>query len=141
MSPGAVSERIHRLEAAGAIRGYSADVDPRAFGFTMEVIVGLQVTQGERIEGTISTLLEAPEVVDVAMVSGQWDLMIRALIRDNEHLRRFVLDVIWTTPGFRKSETMMVLESHGRRFGAGGVAGLAGHGKDGRLSGAVDSGD
>ena len=42
LSASAVARRQRGLEEAGVIRGYSADIDPAAFGFTTTVVV--QVT-------------------------------------------------------------------------------------------------
>ncbi len=35
LSAPAVAERLVRLEESGTIRGYRADIDPRALGFTL----------------------------------------------------------------------------------------------------------
>ena len=42
----AVGERLARLEEAGVIRGYHADVDPRALGYELSVI--LRIRPGRR---------------------------------------------------------------------------------------------
>ena len=116
MSAGAVSERVSRLEASGAIRGYHAEVDARAVGYSMRVLVALQTAQGMSLDDTMDALLSAPEVIEVMVVSGQWDFVVLAQVRDHEHLRDLVVGGLWSTPGFRHSETMLVLE---RRDGEG----------------------
>jgi DNA-binding Lrp family transcriptional regulator len=116
MSAGAVSERVSRLEASGAIRGYHAEVDGRAVGYSMRVLVALQTAQGMSLDDTMAALLSAPEVIEVMVVSGQWDFVVLAQVRDHEHLRDLVVGGLWSTPGFRHSETMLVLE---RRDGEG----------------------
>jgi len=76
MSPGAVSERVTRLEESGVIRGYHADVDPAALGYEMQVVVGLQTDQGPEVTETIKALLAVPEVTSVSVVTGTWDLLV-----------------------------------------------------------------
>src|SRR5689334_19383130 len=39
LSAPAVAERLTRLEQAGVIRGYRADVDPRALGYALDVVL------------------------------------------------------------------------------------------------------
>ena len=39
ISPPTVAERLTRLESAGVIRGYHADVDPVAAGYSLTAIV------------------------------------------------------------------------------------------------------
>jgi DNA-binding Lrp family transcriptional regulator len=115
MSPGAVSERITRLENAGVIRGYHADVDPVALGLSLHVIIGLQIQQEPSLDDIIAVLLKIPEVVGVHVVSGQLDLIVIAQVRDSDHMRELVLDRLWRTPGFRHSETMLILDSYEKR--------------------------
>jgi Lrp/AsnC family leucine-responsive transcriptional regulator len=110
MSAGAVSDRIARLEANEVIRGYRADVSPAALGYAMRVIVGLQTEQGTSVEETMEALLRAPEVIEVSMVSGAWDFVVLAQVRDHDHLRELIVQGLWGAPGFRHSETMIVLE-------------------------------
>jgi DNA-binding Lrp family transcriptional regulator len=112
MSAGAISERLERLESRGVIRGYRVDVDPAALGLGMHVLVGLQVTQHRPLSETIAELLAVPEVTDVDMVAGRWDLSVRLQVRDQNHLRDVLLTKIWSIPDFRHSESMVVLEGH-----------------------------
>lgn len=112
MSSGAVAERVAKLEFAGVIRGYHADVDASALGLAMRVLIGLQVEQGPPLAFTVAALLDVAEIVEVLVVSGQWDLVVIAEVRDVHHLREFVLTKMWSIAGFRHSETMLVLESH-----------------------------
>lgn len=122
MSPGAVSERVSRLEGSGAVRGYHADIDPAALGYEMQVLVGLQLAQGRQVQKAIDALLEVPEMVALYVVSGQWDLVVLAQVRDHAHLRDVVLDGVWNTPGFRHSETMLILDSRHKSPGTRGLA-------------------
>jgi DNA-binding Lrp family transcriptional regulator/NAD(P)H-dependent FMN reductase len=113
MSAGAVAERVRRLEAGGAIRGYGADVDPAAVGYGMRVLVGLQIEQGgPPLQHTVDALLAVDEVAEVSIVSGQWDLIVFLQVRDQHHLRELVSERLWGVPGFRHSETMLVLDAY-----------------------------
>jgi DNA-binding Lrp family transcriptional regulator len=112
MSPGAVSERISRLEAAGVIKAYRAEIDPSALGLHIRVFIGVQIQQEPPPEEIIALLLCIPEVTEVHVVSGQWDLVVAVEVRDGEHLKDVVLAKLWRTPGFRHSETMLVLASY-----------------------------
>jgi DNA-binding Lrp family transcriptional regulator len=78
----------------------------------MEVLVGIQVAQHRPLAQTITELLAVPEVRDVDMVAGRWDLSVRLQVRDQIHLRDVLLTKIWSIPDFRHSESMVVLEGH-----------------------------
>src|SRR5712671_3226358 len=47
LSPPAVAERVQRLERAGVITGYRADVDPRRLGYEMTAIVRIKPASGQ----------------------------------------------------------------------------------------------
>ncbi len=109
MSPGAVSERVARLERDGVISGYHADVNPAALGYDMLAIIGLRVAHGPPLRTTLERLTEIPEVERVIVVTGAWDLLVHARIRDQNHLTTLLFDRIWQLAGFQHSETMMML--------------------------------
>ncbi len=111
MSPGAISERVARLEREGVIRGYHADVNPSALGFGMEVIIGLQTEQGPSLDETLAHLESVSEIQGVYVVSGQWDLVLHIRVKNQDHLRDLILGSVWHVPSFRHSETLLVLES------------------------------
>jgi Lrp/AsnC family leucine-responsive transcriptional regulator len=111
MSAGAVAERVRRLESTGAIRGYGADIDPEVVGFGLRVLVGLQLDQGTApLQEVIDSLLTHPEVAEVGIVSGEWDLAVALQVRDQHHLRELITERLWGVPGFRHSESMLILE-------------------------------
>lgn len=110
-SPGAVSERIDRMERAGVIRGYHAEVDPAAIGYGTEVFVGLRTDQGPHLEDAIAQLSTVPEVASIHVVTGKWDVIVGLRVRDHQHLRDLVLSQVWKVSGFLHSETLLVLES------------------------------
>ena len=90
----AVGERLTRLEEAGVIRGYHADVDPRALGFELSVV--LRVRPAARMIAKVAELaLETPEVTECHRVTGEDCFVMRLHVRDVMHLEelidRFVL--------------------------------------------------
>lgn len=110
VAPGTVAERIDRLEDSKAITGYRAQIDPSALGYRTRAIIGLQVAQGPPVEDTMGLLAEVTGVQWVAMVTGQWDLIIELLVRDQVHLREVLIQTVWSLPVFRHSETLVVLD-------------------------------
>src|SRR5215204_6568180 len=47
LSAPAVAERLGRLEQRGAIRGYHADVDPRALGLSLGAVIRIRPAPGQ----------------------------------------------------------------------------------------------
>ena len=79
-------ERVKKLEARGVIRGYAANVDPRAVG--LGVLAFTWVTQAP---GTITVDLmpkfaEIAEIEECHHVAGEADYILKIRSRDMEHL-------------------------------------------------------
>jgi Lrp/AsnC family transcriptional regulator, leucine-responsive regulatory protein len=90
----AVGERLGRLEEAGVIRGYHADVDPRALGYDLSVI--LRIRPAARMIPKVAELAQrTPEVTECHRVTGEDCFIMRLTVRDVTHLEelidRFVL--------------------------------------------------
>jgi DNA-binding Lrp family transcriptional regulator len=109
MSPGAVSERISRLEQRGVITGYRGLVNPAALGYSVHALVGVQTEQGPLLGRIIEQLMRVPEVASVHIVTGQWDLLVELHLRDNPHLLDVVTNKIYGIQGFRHCETLISL--------------------------------
>jgi Lrp/AsnC family leucine-responsive transcriptional regulator len=94
LSPPAVADRVRRLEEAGVIRGYHADVDPRAVGYAVAAIV--RVRPATRQLPRIRELAVAtPEVVECHRITGEDCFLLKLQLRSmddlEEILDRFVL--------------------------------------------------
>jgi Lrp/AsnC family transcriptional regulator, leucine-responsive regulatory protein len=94
LSAPAVGERLGRLEQAGVIRGYHADVDPRALGYELSVI--LRIRPAARMIPKVADLArDTPEVTECHRVTGDDCFVMRLHVRDVGHLEelidRFVL--------------------------------------------------
>ena len=112
MSPTAVGERLERLRQRGVIRGFQLDVDPAALGFGLEVMVAIQLRQGNPVETTIETLRGITEVRSIQLVTGSCDLLVMLLVRDQQHLTEVLLGRVWSVADFQHSESMIVLRTY-----------------------------
>jgi Lrp/AsnC family transcriptional regulator, leucine-responsive regulatory protein len=89
LSSPAVAERIKRLEAAGVIRGYHADVDPRRVGYTLGVAI--RIRPAPRQLADVATLArETPEIIECHRVTGDDCYVMTAYVRDVEHLETLI---------------------------------------------------
>ncbi len=90
LSAPAVKRRVDRLLASGAVRGFTALVDPAALGWTTEAYVELYC------KGTVAplelrrSLQQVPEVVGACTVSGSADALVHLLAADIAHLERAI---------------------------------------------------
>jgi len=94
LSAPAVAERVQRLEQAGVITGYRAEVDPRALGFPLQAIVRVRPAP-RQIPKVAELARETPEVVECERITGDDCFFLRLNLRSVQHLEevidRFVL--------------------------------------------------
>jgi Lrp/AsnC family leucine-responsive transcriptional regulator len=89
LSAPAVAERIARLEQAGAIRGYHAEVDPRALGLSLSAVIRVRPSPGQ-LRSVADLAQRTPEVVECVRVTGDDCFVMRAHVRDVEHLEEVI---------------------------------------------------
>ncbi|QLH78743.1 Lrp/AsnC family transcriptional regulator [Halosimplex rubrum] len=78
-SSSTVRKRIQRLESAGIVKGYSADVDYQKSGYPLRMLLFCTAPIPERGE-LIDDILEIPSVVSVQeLVTGEQNLLVTAV--------------------------------------------------------------
>jgi len=103
--------RVDRLQKSGVIRGFRADVDPVASGLATTAYVTLNLRQADwrRIRERLQAL---PGIAHIGLVGGEFDVILLVRARDNEDLRRLVLDEIQGMEGVLTTRTLLVFEEH-----------------------------
>jgi Lrp/AsnC family leucine-responsive transcriptional regulator len=89
LSSPAVAERLGRLEAAGVIRGYRAEIDPRAVGYALTVVIRIRPAPRE-LRKVADVARDTPEIVQCDRVTGEDCYVMRAHVRDVEHLEEVI---------------------------------------------------
>ncbi len=89
LSPPTVAERLARLESAGVIRGYHADVDPVSLGYALSAVI--RVRPAPRQLHKVAELVRGlPEVVECHRITGEDCYLIKAHVRDVGHLEELI---------------------------------------------------
>lgn len=101
--------RIARLQAQGAILGFTARLDPVKVGLGTTAYVSLTIDQNSW--RTVSERLRTiPCIESFALVGGDYDVLALVRTADNADLRRVVLERIQDIPGVRSTRTWLVFE-------------------------------
>lgn len=108
MSSATVHDRVGRMEEAGVIEGYHAEVDPKAVGYGVSAFVGLRVEQG-REEDALDRLHDIDGVSEIHLTTGEWDVILRVVAADTDSLRELMFEEIAEMDGFSRSQTMIIL--------------------------------
>ena len=106
LSSPAVAERLSRLERDGVIRGYHADVDPRALRFELSAVIRIRPAPRQLPE-VARLAQETLEVVECHRITGDDCFVLRAHVRDVDHLE----EVIDRFTAFGQTTTSIVQSS------------------------------
>ncbi|QBD79687.1 Lrp/AsnC family transcriptional regulator [Ktedonosporobacter rubrisoli] len=90
LSSTAVADRIHRLEEAGIITGYHAQLNLEKVGLPILAIIRFKGTVGQSCLRTADIARDIPEVVECYRVSGSDMLVIKAVAASVSHLETIV---------------------------------------------------
>jgi DNA-binding Lrp family transcriptional regulator len=101
--------RIARLEAAGAIRGFTTRLDPPRVGLATTAYVTLTVDQNSW-RSVSDGLRNVSGIESFALVGGDYDILALVRAADNTELRTIVLEQIQDIPGVRSTRTWLVFE-------------------------------
>ena len=85
LSSPAVAERLARLEEDGVITGYHAEVNPRALGLELGVVIRIRPAPRE-LHKVAELAQRTPEVVECHRITGEDCYFMKAWVRDVEHL-------------------------------------------------------
>ena len=105
-------ERVKRLEREGFILGYYARLNPAMLGASLLVFVEISLGSkaGNMFEQFRREVLRIPEVLECHLVSGDFDYLIKARIREMSEYRRLLGDILLQLPGAVQSKSYIVME-------------------------------
>jgi len=85
MSAPAVAERVQRLERAGVITGYRAEIDPSALGFPVSAVVRIRPSPGQ-LQRIPEIARETVEVGECYRITGEDCYLLRLHLRSIDEL-------------------------------------------------------
>jgi len=101
--------RISRLTADGVLTKFTALVDPIKAGLKSSAYVTLKVSQHSwrQLREDLSAI---PEVAHIALVGGDFDVILLVRAEDNQGLRRVIFDRLQSMPGVLDTQTFLIFE-------------------------------
>ena len=110
LSPPATHARIRRLQQQGYIKAAVAIVDREKLGFDLLcfIQISLQMHQLEQVERFRRAVRQMPEVLECYHLTGEYDYLLKVVIRNRQDLERFVVGNLTPLPGVARIHTSVV---------------------------------
>jgi Lrp/AsnC family leucine-responsive transcriptional regulator len=113
LTPTPCTRRVRQLEEAGLIEAYTAILEPRKVGHTIQAIVQIKLERhtDEIAERFRRTLQERPEVMSCYVLTGDTDFLLHVVVRDIDALSDFTMRRLLRIPGVRDVRSSIVIET------------------------------
>jgi Lrp/AsnC family leucine-responsive transcriptional regulator len=89
LTPPAVAERVKKLEDIGVIMGYKTILSHTLTGHQMKAIITLRAFMG-KLKPFFDTVKNLEEVINCYRVTGNENIVMEVVLRDQFHLERFI---------------------------------------------------
>lgn len=112
LSPAACLERVRKLQEAGYIVNYTAQLNPQLLDVSLLVFIEvvLDRTTPEVFEAFKRSVQVIPEVQECHMVAGGFDYLVKARVKDMNAYREFLGKSLLQLKGVRETHTYAVME-------------------------------
>lgn len=111
--------RVRTLETSGVIKGYHADLDPDALGYS--IIVFALVSLKSQAEGDLQAfekhVEQLPEVRECYMLNGEIDFVLKIVSTDLQAFQRFLTSKLTPAPNVASVKTSLVIRTSKRQPG------------------------
>lgn len=109
LSAPATAERVKRLEDAGVIRGYRAEIDPQKLGYAIEAVIRLRC-DGNICASVGPALADIPEIIDYRRLAGEDSGSLRVIAMSVGHLEAVLDRIVRFHPSI-STTTLVVLQT------------------------------
>ncbi|MDR3553083.1 MAG: Lrp/AsnC family transcriptional regulator [Clostridia bacterium] len=108
LSVPAVSERIKKVEASGAIEQYTAIIAPAALGKGLTALMFVSLERPQFTEKFLSFVNLQEDILECHYIAGDFDYLLKIVTEGTATLEK-LLTRIKSVPGIQKTRTMVVL--------------------------------
>ncbi|MQY41452.1 winged helix-turn-helix transcriptional regulator [Epibacterium sp. SM1969] len=110
LSPSPCLRRLRLLEESGAIQGYSAEVDAKAYGLPITVFVRIRLERHneEDVKRFENQIMSIDEVLECHVLTGASDYQLRVVVSDLDAYEEFIRNRIHRIGGIASIDTSFV---------------------------------
>ena len=118
LAPSSCHERVKRLWKDGVIVSMETVLDPKRVGFPVAAVIFVNISkEGQvNIDAVMEDLVNVPEIQNVFLVTGRYDLVVTLVARDMDHLKSIAYRSLTQRPEITTYETSIAYDH--KRSGA-----------------------
>jgi DNA-binding Lrp family transcriptional regulator len=111
--------RVRTLEEQGVIRGYHADIDPKALGYGLTVfaMVGLSSQAEADLRAFEERVKQLPQVLECHMLQGEIDFVLKCVATDLSSFQEFLTRELTSAPNVSSVKTAPVIRQGKAQLG------------------------
>jgi Lrp/AsnC family transcriptional regulator for asnA, asnC and gidA len=110
ISGAAIHQRLRKLEKANLFSGSKFIINPKVLGYSTTAFVGIYLDKAANTDDVLSALKRFPEVLECHYTTGNYNLFIKLLALDNEHLMHLLNKNIQSIEGVLRTESLISLD-------------------------------
>lgn len=112
VSGAAIHQRIQKMVEAGVISGSQVNLSYKKMGYLTCAFIGIQVnlTATSTHDEVFEKISRIPEIVECHHITGSYSLLLKIMARNNEHLKKIIVERIQSVPEIVATETFISLE-------------------------------
>lgn len=112
LSPSQAGRRRQRLEAEGYVKGYTARLDPRRLGLSVQAFVQVQLaTHGPETARDFARLVRLqPAILSVWTLTGEADYMLRVICSDLAALNTLIHEILLPHAAVARVQSQIVMD-------------------------------
>lgn len=112
VSGAAIHQRIQKLKDSKVISGTQVVISPQGMGYMTCAFIGVQVnlTSTSTHEEVYEKIKRIPEITECHHISGKYSLLVKIYTKNNEHLKKIIVEQIQSIPEISFTETFISLE-------------------------------
>ncbi len=112
LSPSQAGRRRQRLEAAGLIEGYTARLNPKRLGLTVQAFVQVQMAthDPDKVRTFARIVAARPEITSAWTLTGEADYLLRVYCEDLAALNDLIHGVLLPHPAVARVQSQIVMD-------------------------------
>jgi Lrp/AsnC family leucine-responsive transcriptional regulator len=108
LSAPAVADRVHKLEEAGVIKGYSALIDPEAVGCGLAAFISVTLEQPDQRSTFLELVNKQAQIQECHHVAGAEDYILKVRCKSPRELEELISEEIKSLPGVKTRTTVIL---------------------------------